>query len=318
MKFKDIKKAAKGLVSKALWKTKKHSPEILMVFGAIGVVAGVVEACKATPKAIEAVEQHKTQMEIIHQCAEEGKTATGEDYSKEDTKKDTVKVYVQTGLKLAKIYAPTTVIIGASITGMVWSNVILHKRLNLAMTAYAALATKFDEYRARVRDRVGVEDEKRLYHNIRAVEMTEKTLDEEGNEVTTTKTIDIADDDDYSAVFGRFNSDGSINRAWENDIEQNLYFLRIEQSYINSELKAHPGTPIFLNDVRKRLYLPPTQIGQVVGWVYDPKNPKHKGDNFIDFGINDIITAYRNGEEVPDEAGIVLTFNVDGNVMYSL
>ena len=132
--------------------------------------------------------------------------------------------------------------------------------------------------------------------------------------------VEVADDDDYSAIFAKYNSDGSRNRAWEDDIEQVLYFLRIEQSYVNSELKAHPGTPIFLNDVRKRLYLPPTQIGQVVGWVYDPKhkNPNHKGDNFIDFGLNDILTAYRNGEEGPDEAGIVLTFNVDGNVMYAL
>ena len=318
MKFKDITRAAKGIMSKAAWKARKHAPEGLMILGAIGVIAGVVEACRETPKAMAAVEEHKTKMEVIHQCAETGKTVVGEEYTEDDVRMDTVRVYAQTGLKLAKIYAPAAIIIGTSITGMVWSNVILHKRLNLAMTAYAALATRFDEYRARVRDRVGIEDEKKLYHNIRAVEMTETTLDEEGNEVTTTKTVEVADDDDYSAIFTKYNPDGTINRAWEDDIEQNLCFLQIEQSHINNELRAHPGTPIFLNQVRKRLYLPPTQTGQVVGWVYDPQNPDHHGDNFIDFGINSIVKAYRNGDEVPDEQGIVLSFNVDGNVMYAL
>lgn len=320
MKFKDITRAAKGLVSKAAWKARKHAPEGLMILGAIGVIAGVVEACRETPKAMAAIEEHKTKMEVVHQCAETGKTVVGEEYTEDDVRMDTVRVYAQTGLKLAKIYAPAAIIIGTSITGMVWSNVILHKRLNLAMTAYAALATRFDEYRARVRDRVGAEDEKKLYHNVRAVEMTETSLDGEGNEVTTTKTIEVADDDDYSAIFTKFNPDGTINRAWEDDIEQNLYFLQIEQSYVNNELRAHPGKPIFLNQVRKRLHLPPTQVGQVVGWVYDPQNklPNHHGDNFIDFGINDIVKAYRNGDEVPGEQGIVLSFNVDGNVMYAL
>ena len=55
-----------------------------------------------------------------------------------------------------------------------------------------------------------------------------------------------------------------------------------------------------------------TKAGQIVGWIYDPKNTK--GDNFVDFGIynmsNDRVRAFVNGYEPT----ILLDFNVDGNI----
>ena len=60
------------------------------------------------------------------------------------------------------------------------------------------------------------------------------------------------------------------------------------------------------------LGFPRTQAGQIVGWVYDEKNPI--GDNFVDFGIYNLDSerarAFVNGYE----RSILLDFNVDGNV----
>ena len=50
MKKAEIVKSVNGLFSKTSFQLKKHSPEILVVAGVIGVVTSAVMACKATTK----------------------------------------------------------------------------------------------------------------------------------------------------------------------------------------------------------------------------------------------------------------------------
>ena len=90
-------------------------------------------------------------------------------------------------------------------------------------------------------------------------------------------------------------------------------FLKSEQNYANDRLKARGY--LFLNEVYERLGIPPTKAGQIVGWVYDPNNPNHNGDNYVDFGLYNIhkekTRDFVNGyEEV-----ILLDFNVDGPIL---
>ena len=70
---------------------------------------------------------------------------------------------------------------------------------------------------------------------------------------------------------------------------------------------------LFLNDVYDMLGIPRTKAGQIVGWIYDEKNPI--GDNFVDFGIYDgnkeTVRNFVNGYE----RTILLDFNVDGNIL---
>ena len=72
------------------------------------------------------------------------------------------------------------------------------------------------------------------------------------------------------------------------------------------------------NEVYEMLGFPRTIAGQSVGWLYDPRNCDHKGDNFVDFGIFDIHKRgscdFVNGYE----SAIILDFNVDGNILTSL
>ena len=93
--------------------------------------------------------------------------------------------------------------------------------------------------------------------------------------------------------------------------EYNLYFLNCQQNYATEKLR-HRGY-LFLNEVYDMLGIPRTKAGQVVGWVYDERNPV--GDNFVNFGIyEDYNAAFING--YADK--VLLDFNVDGNILDAL
>ena len=51
--------------SRVGFKIQKHSPEILMVSGVVGVVVSAVMACKATTKANDILEETKHQIDMI-------------------------------------------------------------------------------------------------------------------------------------------------------------------------------------------------------------------------------------------------------------
>ena len=147
--------------------------------------------------------------------------------------------------------------------------------------AYAGIDKSFKEYRNRVVERFGKELDKELRYNIKATEVEEITLDEKGNEVIEKKTINVADPNTYSD-YARFFDDGCA--GWSKSPEDNLTFLKAQQAFANQKLQCEGH--LFLNDVYRMLGIPTTKAGQIVGWIYDEKNPI--GDNFVDFGLYDI------------------------------
>lgn len=298
---------------------KKHSPEILIVAGVIGTVTSAVMACKATTKVGDIVEEKDEVLDHIHDAAERIKsgeslkTKGGEDYTMETVKKDTAIVYFQTGLKLAKLYAPSVILGALSITSILTSNNILRKRNVALSAAYAALDKGFKEYRDRVVERFGEKVDHQLRHNIKEVEVEEVVTDEKGKEKTVKKIIEVVDGDTHSPYAKVFDES---NPNWEKDSEHNLFFLKSVQSFMNDKLKANGH--VFLNEVYRELGFDDTKAGQVVGWIYDPNN--EIGDNYIDFGIMDIYTCSRSEAERKSafingyERNIILDFNVDGNI----
>ena len=162
MKKDEIMNKVSGVFGNVSFKMKKHSPEILMAAGVAGVIVSAVMACKATLKVDAVMDETKEKMDKIHTAEENGTTEAGEDYSKEDAKKDTVIVYAQTGLQLAKTYAPAVAIGALSIASILASNNILRKR-NVALTAaYTVLDTDFKNYRSRVIEKFGKAPSKNL------------------------------------------------------------------------------------------------------------------------------------------------------------
>ena len=284
-------------------KAIKHSPEILADVGVVGVVGSLVLACKATTKLSDVLEESKEQLDKIKEVAAD--PAYEEKYSQDDAKKDTTITYVQTAMKVTKLYAPSVILCASSLGCLLASNNILKKRNAALSAAYMTVDKSFKEYRKRVADRFGEEVEKEIRYNIKAEEITK--VDENGNEVTeTVKIMDGTDDPNSYSDYARFFDESCA--AWQNDAEYNLTFLKAQQQYANDLLKARGR--LFLNEVYRMLGIDETKAGQVVGWVYNPDNPT--GDNFVDFGIYNMqrerVRAFVNGYE----PNILLDFNVDG------
>ena len=288
---------------KAFFKVKKHSPEILITAGVIGTVASAVMACKATTKLSDILEDSKEQINQVHNFLEDDKIPESQ-YSKEDGNKDLAIIYAQTGIKLAKLYAPAVALGALSITGIVASNSILRKRNIALAAAYTTVDKTFKRYRNNVIDRFGEKIDKELRYGIKAREIEEIVVDDDGNEKTVKKTVEAADPvsmySDYAKIY-----DAGCN-GWTKDAEFNLMFLRHTQAQANDILKRRGY--LFLNEVYDMLGFQRTKAGQVMGWIYDEENPI--GDNFVDFGIynTDIEKArdFVNGIE----RVIILDFNV--------
>ena len=303
-KLELINKLTRNL-NRATFKLKKHSPEILAVAGVVGVVASAVAACKATTKLSEVLEESKTQIDNIHEYT--NLNGYSEEYTEEDQKKDIAITYAQTGIKLVKLYAPSVILGTLSIGAMLTSNNILRKRNVALAAAYTAIDTSFKDYRGRVIERFGKELDKELKYNIKTKQIEETVVDEKGKEKKVKKTINVIDPSHYSD-YSRFFDESSP--FWEKDAEYNLMFLKCQQNYANEILKTKGH--LFLNEVYDMLGIPRTQAGQIVGWIYDEKNPI--GDNFVDFGIYDLYNEKARDFVNGYERVILLDFNVDGNI----
>ena len=287
-------------------KMKKSSPEIFVVAGVVGVVVSAVMACRATMKIDSVLKEAEENKEKIQNYVEsKGFTDT---YSQEDYQRDLAMVKIQTGVSVAKLYAPSVLLGAVSIASILSGHNILKKRNSAIGAAYAAVEKGFKDYRSRVIERFGEQVDKELKYNIQSKKFEETITDENGKEKKVKTTVEIADPNTHSE-YARFFDDGC--KGWEKDSEYNLMFLRSCQQYANDKLKADGY--LFLNDVYDMLGIPRSKAGQIVGWVYDPKNPI--GDNYVDFGIYDI-NREKNRDFVNGyERTILLDFNVDGNIL---
>lgn len=296
----EILKSVNGVTSKAVMKLKKHSPEILIVAGIAGTVVSAVLACKATTKVAEILDETKGTLDTIHEGMETG-AINGQEYTNEDGKKDTVVVYAQTGMKLAKLYGPAIILGTLSITSILASNNILRKR-NVALgAAYAAIDKSFKEYRGRVIERFGEQVDTELKYGIKAKKFEEIEVDPEtGKEKKVKKTVMVADPNlqsDYAVYFD------SKSRNYETNPDYNRMFLKAQQAFANDKLQTRGH--LFLNEVLDDLDLPRTPAGQIVGWTKDGP------DGYVNFRI---VEVERETEDGRHEPALLLDFNVEGNI----
>lgn len=310
MKNVNVMNRMGGTLHKIGFQLKKHSPEILIVAGVVGVVASTVMACKATTKASKVVEKAKDDINEIHKAAEKGVTNAGEAYSEEDSGKDLTTVYAKTGVELFKLYAPAVALGALSLTSIITSNQILRKRNVALAAAYATVDRSFKDYRSRVIERFGEKVDKELKYNIKKKEVEETVVDENGNEKVVRKTVDVASFNEGSQYARWFDNK---SREYTDNHDYNLCFLLNVQRQANDLLISRgKGGRVFLNEVYDMLDIPRSKEGQVVGWIYDPELATV--DSYIDFGIHDYWRE--NARDFVDgyQPYILLDFNVDGNV----
>lgn len=304
MNKNEIVKKASSALGKVNIKLRKHSPELLIAAGVVGTVVSTVLACKVTTKLSTILDESKGNIETIHKC--ENDKEMEERYSQEDAKKDLAIVYIQTGVKIAKLYAPAVVLGTISIAGIVASNNILRKRNVALAAAYATVDKSFKEYRSRVVERFGDDVDKELRYNIKAKKIEEMIKDpESGKEKKSKTTVNVAAPtvDDYARFFDK------TCRHYEENMNYNLMLLRSQQQLANDKLVADGF--LFLSDVYDMLGITRTKMSQSVGWIYKPDGNSN-GDNFVDFGV---MVVKRETEDGGYEDAILMNFNVDGPIL---
>lgn len=295
--------------SKCGYKLKKASPTIMIVGAAIGGVTATVLACKATIKAQDIMTEHYAQVESIHTAKKQI-----EDGTVQLSESDITTTYVQTGLKLAKVYAPAVTLGAVSLGCMFGSHHIMSKRNASLTAAYIALDKAFEEYKSRVSDHFGSRVQEELEHNIKAVELESKSTNEQGVEETIKEYKDIAmqHTSPYTCIF-----DETVD-TWQPDNMLNRNYLFLMEQAANKRLRTQGH--LFLNDVLASLgthggVTLKTPEGQIVGWIYDPNDPTRQ--NHVDFGV----TNYVEGDEALNsfinggERSVMLRFNCDGPII---
>lgn len=310
---------ASQMLSKTTFKLKKASPTIIIVGAAIGGVTAAVLACKATIKAQDILNEHNTAVKTIHTTKEQIEQGViqldeGESYTEKDFKNDITTTYVQTGLKLAKVYAPAVTLGAVSLGCMFGSHHIMSKRNASLTAAYIALDKAFEEYKSRVSDRFGSRVQEELEHNIKAVELESKSTNEQGVEETIKEYKDIAmqHTSPYTCIF-----DETVD-TWQPDNMMNRTYLFLMEQSANKRLRTQGH--LFLNDVLASLgthggVTLKTPEGQIVGWIYDPNDPTRQ--SHVDFGV----TNYVEGDEALNsfinggERSVMLRFNCDGPII---
>lgn len=305
--------------SKYGYKLKKASPTIMIFGAAIVGVAATVSACKATVKAQDILEDHNEMVKAIHETKEKVDSGEmilkeGAAYTENDYKKDLTTAYVQTGLKLAKIYAPAVTMGTVALGCMFGSHHIMTKRNASLTAAYIALDKAFNEYKGRVTDRFGDRVQQELEHNIKAVEVETTRKNEQGVEETVKEYTDVAmaHTSPYTLIY-----DETVS-SWDKDAQLNMSHLIQAQAAANRKL--HRQGHLFLNDVIDILDpygngMHHTPEGQVVGWILSQGDPTK--ENRVDFGItnyvenNDALNNFIDGFE----RSVLLRFNCDGVII---
>lgn len=125
--------------------TRKHQPEILTGLGVTGMVSTVIMAIKATPKALDRME--------------EVKAAHAEDTDKKAFCIDVLR-------NVAPVYIPTIIIGGLSISCIVGASSVNYRRNAALATAYALSESALKEYQEKVVETIGDKKEEAIRASI--------------------------------------------------------------------------------------------------------------------------------------------------------
>ena len=291
MKF--IPSGVSNKLALQMLKLDKGSPKILFGVGVASMVGSTVLACRSTLRLEEVLEKAADNLEGVQNLEHP-------EYSEEDRQKDRVIVYTRTAVEIGKLYGPSVILGVAGITMLTKSHNILQER-NAALTAaYVALDKGFKEYRSRVVEKYGPQEDQEFRYGAERVTLQDS---DSGRK----KTVVRAPKGEPS-IYARFFDETADE--WQRNPDYNRAFLKCQQEYANHLLQARGY--VFLNEVYKSLGIAQTTAGSVVGWVIG------NGDDYISFGIfedpsNEKLRDFVNGHE----GSVLLDFNVDG-VIYQL
>lgn len=221
----------------------KHSPEILTGIGVTGMITTTVLAVKATPKALELIEEEKNRQnrELVEEAL-----AKELEHCEQITKLNLIEV-----VKVAwKPYIPAVTLGIASVSCIVGASAVNHKRNAALATAYAISERTLVKYRDKVIETLGEKKDKEIKEKIAQDQVNENKVSD-AQVILTSKGDTLCLD----SISGRyFKSDIDKIRKVVNELNRQL----LTQNYIS------------LNELYYELGLEPIKTGSYLGWnVYD-------------------------------------------------
>ena len=279
-----IKTAVTRSIGKAKFKFNQNIPHISFASGLIGVSISGVLACRQTLRNSSEIHGRINEVKAV------ADKRSGFD------KLDVLYVTKEATKTLAKIYCTPALIGSASILLLTSSHVQMTRRNATLTLAYGSLHQAYSEYRERVKNELGEEKEREIYHGV-SVEQVKN----ENGKLESIKNVDTSKLSPYARFFDQTSSN------WQKNAEYNRLFLQGMQNFANNRL--HAQGYLFLNEVYDMLGIERSLVGQIVGWAVGGE-----GDNYVDFGIFNYAQAKReigNGLEPV----ILLDFNVDGSIL---
>lgn len=287
------------------FQARKASPQIMIAVGVGGMIVGTVMACRATKKVPDLIEEKDQTIEEI----EAGEKEEYADFDEDEKNLEIVKTKAITYVKIAWAFAPTVAIDILSILAITKGTMIFKNRQAALCAAYATLDSGFKNYRQRVIDKYGNDEDRNFKYGIHQEHVKEKVVGEDGKTKTVKRPIDVVDEPNRYSMYARFFDEASP--YWEKHHSYNQMFLNIKQNEFNVKLQSQGY--VFLNEVYEALGIPKTRAGQIVGWLYDEDHPI--GDNYIDFGMYDVNKPGARDFVNGYERSILLDFNVDGPII---
>ena len=294
MKLNLMAGAAKKILKMTALKAQKYAPEILVGLGITGMIGGAILACKKTPKAQEIIAEHKEEREVINET----------ELTEEEERKKVGKLYVETGLKLAKNYASSATLMLTSAACILTGFGILKGRNASLLAAYNAATQAMTAYRERVKDAVGEEKEGMIFSDAKDEKVDHVTLDENGEPKTEKQKTRIFQSDDpnkysrWARFFDEVNNDIEWHRYGGNSQLMKEYLISRNQTW---DRILHAEGVVFINDIYKDFGWPLVQDGWKYGWVDD-------GKTHVNFGIYSGSLSSRNFVNGYSDA-ILLDFN---------
>lgn len=270
---------------------KKHSPEILTGVGVAGLITSGVLACKATLKVEGVLDDLERRKDILNKLRA---TETSDEEKKQHTT-DNVAIHVKATLDMVKLYTPALTLGLASVGCIVGAHGIMKKRNAAMAMAYNAVEKSFSEYRKRVVEELGEDQERDIRLNLQE----EEIKDEETGKTKIVTNVGKGFSP-YARIFDE------LHESYQKTPGHNMLWLTCVQNNVNDLLKARGH--VWLNEVYERLGFPQTEAGAIVGWIYDDP----EGDGFIDFGLFDLDSEAARDFVNGYEKAVILDFNVQG------
>lgn len=319
-----------GKMAKGLMVLKNVSPELCAVGSILFGLGCVVTSCMATVKSEPVVKDCIEREETIRKVEENEserlrpmkELTVKEQTAVKDIRKDMALV-------LAKNFAVPVILGIASAALNIGGVAILRQRLTetskrLAETtvALAGVTKTLNEYRQRVIEDQGVEKDQEYLHGLK--KETKVEVNPDTGEVVGEKTEYIqtrAGISQYARYFDEGEWDDVNKRwiwhnfTWKDDNFLNQKTLRSIEREMNQKLVIDGF--LFLNDVYRRLGMPLSIEGQIVGWSYSGEN----GDHAVSFRVFD-----DDPGQLPYNKDFIdgkhnrplLDFNVDGPIINDL